>query len=191
MVGDQVYLKLQPYVQTSVANRSSQKLGFKYFGPYTVLQRVGQVSYKLQLPDLAKIHNVIHVSQLKKALKPTDQVSAELPLSFIDVMLVQPVAVVGERMVRRGSKQVPQVKLQWSGLPPHCQTWEHLGAIVAVFPSAPAWGQAATQGGGIVTTTYLPVAIKAKLRTDARQRIREAHLLTKGAQLAVAEDTRK
>ena len=42
-----------------------------------------------------------------------------------------------------------------------------------------------------VTTTYLPVAIKAKLRTDARQRIREAHLLTKGAQLAVAEDTRK
>jgi len=36
-VDDWVFLKLQPYVQTSVADRSSQKLAFKYFGPYKVL----------------------------------------------------------------------------------------------------------------------------------------------------------
>ena len=40
-VGDQVFLKLQPYVQTSLAPRSSQKLAFKFFGPYTILARVG------------------------------------------------------------------------------------------------------------------------------------------------------
>jgi hypothetical protein len=146
-VGDQVYLRLQPYVQTSVANRSSQKLGFKYFGPYYVLKRVGQVSYKLKLPETAKIHLVIHVSQLKKAIKATDTVSTELPVSLVDFLLVQPIRVTDERFIRRGAKMVPQLKVQWSGMPSNCDTWENLFAIVDVFPSATAWGQAVSSGG--------------------------------------------
>jgi hypothetical protein len=63
--GDSVYLKLQPY-QTSVADRLSHKLAFRYFGPYLVLQRVGKVAYHLQLPPSARIHRVVHVSQLKE-----------------------------------------------------------------------------------------------------------------------------
>lgn len=46
-VGDQVYLKVQPYLQNSLAARRNQKLAFKFYGPYKVLQRVGDVSYKL------------------------------------------------------------------------------------------------------------------------------------------------
>lgn len=46
-VNDMVYLKLQPHIQSSVASRSNQKLAFKYFGPFKVLQRVGAVAYKL------------------------------------------------------------------------------------------------------------------------------------------------
>jgi hypothetical protein len=61
-VGDMVFLKLQPYVQSSLAHRSNLKLSFKFFGPFKVLARVGYVAYKLELPSTAAIHPVFHVS---------------------------------------------------------------------------------------------------------------------------------
>jgi hypothetical protein len=60
-VGDWVYLHLQPYAYTSLARRSSQKLGFKFFGPYKLLAKVGSVSYRLDLPGSSKVHHVVHV----------------------------------------------------------------------------------------------------------------------------------
>jgi hypothetical protein len=53
MVGDSVYLKLQPHIQSSVASRSNQKLSFCYFGPFNILQRIGSIAYKLDLPSSA------------------------------------------------------------------------------------------------------------------------------------------
>lgn len=61
-VNDWVYLKLQPYVQASVMPRAHQKLSFKYFGPYHIIARVGQVAYRLKLPPASRIHPVLHVS---------------------------------------------------------------------------------------------------------------------------------
>jgi hypothetical protein len=74
-VGDWVYVKLQPHIQQSVQRCSNNKLSYKYFGPYLVLQRMGAVAYKLQLPASSQIHPVIHVSQLKKALPPSTPIA--------------------------------------------------------------------------------------------------------------------
>ena len=77
--GDMVYLKVQPYIQSSVAARQNQKLSFRFFGPY-------------------------HVSQLKKFVAPGVQVSSDipdLPSESDDSPL--PVAVIASKAVARGS----------------------------------------------------------------------------------------
>lgn len=174
-VGDWVYLKLQPYVQTSVAQRPSQKLGFRFFGPFEVLKRVGNVSYKLKLLDNARVHPVIHVSQLKKSLRPGESASSTLPVALMqDAPPAQPQAIEETRMVRRGVKMVPQVRLSWSGCPSSYSTWEHLYTMIDIYPQAPAWGQAGSAGAGIVTTQLLPKALHTKQRACERRRRKEA-----------------
>ena len=82
-VGDLVYVKLQPYRQTTVANRNYLKLSTKYFGPFSVLARLGAVAYKLDLPPTSKIYPVLHVSQLKQHIGPVlTQPSLPLVLCF-------------------------------------------------------------------------------------------------------------
>lgn len=67
-VGYQVFLRLQPYKKTSLKEKGFQKLAPKFYGPYQVLQRIGEVAYKLALSTTSKIHTVFYVSCLKKVV---------------------------------------------------------------------------------------------------------------------------
>jgi hypothetical protein len=145
-VGDMVYLRLQPYVQTSVATRANHKLSYKYFGPFQILQKVGTVAYKLQLPDSATVHPVFHVSQLKSSPRPNCLVSSTLP----DTAIQYPLQVLQHRTISRGGRQIDQVLIRWSHSDAALDTWEDEEALQQRFPKAAAWGQAASQERGYV-----------------------------------------
>ena len=50
-VGDLVFLKLQPYIQSSIAPRANHKLLFKFYGPFKIIDKINDVAYKLELPE--------------------------------------------------------------------------------------------------------------------------------------------
>jgi hypothetical protein len=151
MVGEQVLLKLQPYKQHSVASRPFPKLAFKYYGPFRVLQKIGAVSYKLELPEGSLIHPVFHVSQLKLFTSNYSPVFEALP-KVVDLLELgtELVAIVDRRMVKKGNKAIVQIKVRWRNVDPNFTTWEDYNVLRARFPSAIAWGQAMSQGGGDV-----------------------------------------
>jgi hypothetical protein len=137
-VGDWVYVKLQPYVQQSVSRCSNNKLSFKYFGPYLILQKVGQIAYKLQLPVNSQIHNCIHVSQLKKAIHPNTPLSADEDLQLLPMLeTLPPSQVLSTRLHLIGHHVVPLVLVQRVACPVHWAIWEKQSVVSKLLPVAP------------------------------------------------------
>lgn len=64
-IGDLVYLKLQPYRQSSVFKRINQKLPSKFFGPFQIKEHIDLIAYHLELPIESKIHHVFRVLLLR------------------------------------------------------------------------------------------------------------------------------
>jgi hypothetical protein len=65
-VGYLVFLRLQPYRQSSLKKSGAEKLKPIFYAPYKIMRRVGEVAYELELPEGSKIHNAFHVSCLKR-----------------------------------------------------------------------------------------------------------------------------
>ncbi|GJV46329.1 putative nucleotidyltransferase, ribonuclease H [Tanacetum coccineum] len=99
--GSWVYLKLQPYIQNTLRVHKHSKLTPKYFGPFLVVERVGKVAYRLDLPDETQIHPVFHVSLLKLAGGPPDKV---IPIPTDARFCLQPSRVLDRKLVKRGSR---------------------------------------------------------------------------------------
>jgi hypothetical protein len=57
----------------------AEKLKLKFYGPYRVIRRIGEVAYELELPEGRNIHNVFHVSFLKKVVGQQVSISEEFP----------------------------------------------------------------------------------------------------------------
>jgi len=131
-IGDLVYLKLQPYRQKTLANRQSQKLASKYYGPYEVLARIGIVAYKLKLPTAASIHPVFHVSLLKKKVGNREVHTTLSALPSKPLLL--PRAILDRRMVKRNLQAATQLLVHWAGLTPAEATWEFAEELALRFP---------------------------------------------------------
>ena len=73
-VGDSIYLKISP-TKGTMRFRFSGKLKPRYIGPFDVIQRVGELAYELALPpSLDKVHNVFHVSMLKRYVRDPNHI---------------------------------------------------------------------------------------------------------------------
>jgi hypothetical protein len=115
-VRDFVYLKVSPI-------RGVRRFGVKgklaphYVGPYQILARRGEVSYQLSLPEgLSAVHDVFHVSQLKKCLRVTEE---QLPVEGLEVQddltyIEKPTQILetADRVTRR--KTIRMCKVRWS-----------------------------------------------------------------------------
>ncbi|MCI03046.1 Ty-3/Gypsy retrotransposon polyprotein, partial [Trifolium medium] len=133
-VGTWVYVKLQPYRQTSLAGVKYNKLSKRYYGPFLIIGRVGKVAYKLELPSYSKIHNVFHCSVLKPHIGPIPTAVDELPTDDVDNHpLVSPLAILATKEeVIDGESQV-QVLVQWKGLSPDDTSWEPWNQLKSVY----------------------------------------------------------
>lgn len=129
-------MRLQPYRQTTLALHRNMKLAPKFYGPFQIIQKIGTVAYKLQLPDDAKIHPVFHVSLLKRKLGQNVTAQSTLPPVSPDGNLqMEPVAVLNRRMIKRQNKAVVQWLIQWSRSFPEDATWEDYDTITKKFPN--------------------------------------------------------
>ncbi|GKB54931.1 ty3-gypsy retrotransposon protein [Tanacetum coccineum] len=152
-VGDWVLVKLQPYRQLTLAKRLSNKLAKRYYGPYEVTERIGNVAYRLALPTSSKIHPVFHVSILKAFLGDRTKVVASLPDEFHDGQPVErPLGVSHMREILHNGSPKRQILVQWDGSSPEESTWEWVTEFQSAYPDYNLEDKVSFEGGKNVTT---------------------------------------
>ncbi|TYK29737.1 Transposon Ty3-G Gag-Pol polyprotein [Cucumis melo var. makuwa] len=131
-VGELVFLKIRPYRQLTIRRKRNEKLSPKYFGPYKIVERIGSVTYKLELPASTSIHPVFHVSQLRKVMGNHEEVRPTI--QFLNDQLewrAHPEEILEYQKNKAGSWEVLIV---WKGLPQHEASWEDYDGIRQQYP---------------------------------------------------------
>jgi len=135
VVGEHVFVKVKPR-KSSFKLGSCAKLAPRYCGPFEVLARVGPVAYQLALPPNLKIHNVFHVSILKKYVHDATHV---IDWNVIQVepegdFPVEPDCITERREISLRNRSIGQVKVQWKHLGPDEATWELESKMREAYP---------------------------------------------------------
>jgi hypothetical protein len=135
-VGDFVYLKVSPMRGTR-RFKVKRKLATRYVGPFKIVDRKGEVAYQLELPpQLSDVHDVFHVSQLKKCLRvpeeqlPMEELYLEGDLTYNE----RPVRILDTTEQVTRSKVIKMCKVQWSHHTEDEATWEHKEELRADYP---------------------------------------------------------
>ena len=113
---DWVLLKLQPHRQVTIRQGKQNKFSPKYYGPFKVIEKVGEVAYKLSLPAESQIHNVFHVSQLKKCrgIVQDDQPVVLPHCDGSGMLVIPPIAVLDRKMVKKNNVVAVYGLIQWT-----------------------------------------------------------------------------
>ena len=112
-VDDKVFLKVAPW-KGVIRFQNRGKLNPRYIGPFRILERIGPMAYRLELPsELSQIHNVFHVSMLRKYISNPSHVLEAPPIEFKEDMSfeVQSVAVVDQEIKQLRNKVILMVKV--------------------------------------------------------------------------------
>jgi Integrase zinc binding domain/Chromo (CHRromatin Organisation MOdifier) domain len=135
-VGDHVFLKISPV--TGVGRTlKRKKLSPRYVGPFEILAKRGPVAYQLALPpNMGKLHDVFHVSQLKKYQPDRGHVIEyeEVELRHDNTFAVEPEQIIDNREKKLRHKSIPLVKVVWKGLSPEETTWETEESMKEKYP---------------------------------------------------------
>ena len=112
-VDDLVFLKVAPW-KGVIQFQKRGKLNPRYIGPFRITQRIGPVAYRLELPSkMGRIHNVFHVSMLKKYVSDPSHVLEAPPIELNEDLSfeVQSVGIVDQKMKELRNKVIPMVKV--------------------------------------------------------------------------------
>ena len=131
-----MFLKVAPW-KGVIRFQQRGKLNPRYIDPFRILERIGLVTYRLELPSkLSRIHNVFHVSMLKKYV-PNPSHILEIPPIELEEDLsfeVQPIAIIDQEMKQLRSKVIPMVKVLWRSVAIEEMTWETEASMRSHYP---------------------------------------------------------
>jgi hypothetical protein len=135
--GDHVYLKVSP-IRGMRRFKVKGKLSPHFIGPFEILKRVGEMAYQLELPDhLSDVHDVFHVSQLKKCLcvpkeqLPMEELSVQGDLTYKEHLI----KIIDTLTQVTWNKVIKMCKVQWSHHGEDEATWEREEELRVEFPN--------------------------------------------------------